>query len=345
MFYYSLFSLMILSRFVSSSEKSLNLLFYRTFLFVLFIVAGFRYEVGCDWANYTHLFNYISSVGLATIAIQGEISFVAVNNIVKGFGLPFTYVNVVCAFIFFYGFNILAKRQKDPLTFLILAFPILIIGLPMSGIRQAAAMGIICIALVSFIDKKMYKYIFLVFLASTFHSSSLFFLALAPFMRSNLSFKRVFLAIIILSPLLLLESVTDVVATYSTRYLSSSMDSAGALFRVGILALSSLYFFLFLRKKWEKSYPEDYQLVLLGSLAMLGCFCFLALSTTAADRLGFYLMPFQLIIFSRIQFFPAQFRQLATLLPFALFISTFLVWTSFSSFFAACYSPYAIRFF
>jgi hypothetical protein len=334
---------MLLSKYVSTLGRDINLLFYRFYLFLLFLIVGFRDKIGCDWANYAKLFDYERSVNLGSMAIQGEIGFVALTNTLKYFNLSFTHLNVAISFIFFFGFHILAKRQKDPLTFLILAFPILIILLPMSGVRQGAAVGILCIALTCFMDKKLLKYIALVILAGTFHKSAILFLGLAPFIKSNFSFKSVFIAIIALTPLLFLESLNSILSVYTVRYLSSGLESSGAVFRLAMLVLTSLYFFVFLRKRWERDFPEDYKLILIGSLAMLICFPLLALSTTAADRLGFYLIPFQLIILARIQFFSGKYRQLATLFPFILIISTFLIWASFSDFFNACYSPYAMK--
>jgi len=336
--------MMLLSKFFSTHVKNINLLFYRLFLFLLFLVVGFRHNVGCDWGNYKNLFDYQHSLSLAAMAIKGEIGFVGLTKIIQYFNLTFTYLNVASALIFFFGLNVLAKRQKDPLTFLILAFPILIILLPMSGVRQGVAVGILCIALVCFMDKKLFKYLALVALATTFHTSSIVFLGLAPFVNSNFSFKRIFIAMLLLSPLLFLESVASNLSIYSARYLESDMDSTGAIFRVGILVVTSLYFFFFLRKKWEKSYPEDYQLVLIGSIAMLLCFSILALSTVVSDRLAMYLIPFQLIILSRIQFFPSKYRRLASIFPFVLLFSAFFVWAEFSVFFDQCYSPYAIKF-
>jgi len=333
------------SSYISSAYISLNILFYRFFLFVLFLVAGFRDTIGCDWQNYEHIFNYQASIALAAMALKGEVGFYALTNTIKYFNLSYIHLNVACAFIFFYGFNVLAKRQKDPLTFLALAFPILIIGLPMSGIRQGAAVGILCIALICFIDKKVLKFIALVILATSFHTSAIVFLALTPFIKNSFSLKTIFIGTILLSPILLLESVANIFSIYSARYMDSEMDSTGAIFRLGIMVLTSLYFFVFLKTRWKRYYPEDYQLILMGAIATLLCFCFLALSTTAADRLGYYLIPFQLIILARIQFFPSKYRRLATIFPFLLIMSTFFIWAEFSSFFNSCYSPYAIKFF
>lgn len=74
----------------------------------------------------------------------------------------------------------LARRQPDPLGFLVLLFPILIINMPMSGIKQGAAIGLICIAFAAFIDKKLFWFTAWTLLASTIHNSAIVFLLLIP---------------------------------------------------------------------------------------------------------------------------------------------------------------------
>ena len=84
---------------------------------------------------------------------------------------------------FFWGIHVFAKRQPDPLSFLILTFPILIINMPMSGIRQGAVIGLICIALVHFSDCRPLKFIMWVLIASGFHLSAIVFTSNSFFYR------------------------------------------------------------------------------------------------------------------------------------------------------------------
>ena len=60
--------------------------------------------------------------------------------------------------------------------YLSLAFPVLIINMPMSGIRQAAAIGIMCFAYNAFNDRRLIRFVFCVIVASGFHSSAVSFL-------------------------------------------------------------------------------------------------------------------------------------------------------------------------
>lgn len=75
---------------------------------------------------------------------------------------------------FFVGARMLERWQPNSLGFLILLFPILIINLPMSGIRQADAIGLMRIAFATFSDRKLLHFAAWDLLASASHSSAIF---------------------------------------------------------------------------------------------------------------------------------------------------------------------------
>ena len=102
-------------------------------------------------------------------------------------GLDYPYLNLVMAIPFFWGLVALARRQPDPLAFLVLSFPVLIINMPMSAIRQAAAIGFVCLAIIAFQDRKLIRYVTMIVAGSLFHMSAIVFLALAPFVKFRLT--------------------------------------------------------------------------------------------------------------------------------------------------------------
>ena len=126
-----------------------------------------------------------------------------------------------------------------------------------------------------------------------------------------------------------------------SRYVDTGVDAAGAVFRVGILGLSALYFFLFVRKKWLRTWPQDYSLASIGAIGMALAFLLIPISTVIGDRFGYYLIPIQAMIFARLPFLP--FRANAALhfaLPYLGLLLVFTVWTQMSWHFEQCYIPY-----
>jgi hypothetical protein len=321
---------------------------YAIALIFLFVFVAFRYEVGCDWNGYALLFD---NARYSTIgdSLQGrEPAFSIINYLLNYYDFDYPYINVISAVFFFTGFCALALRQPDPLGFLILAFPVLIINLSMSGIRQAMALGIICIAYNAFVDRKLIRYVALVMFAVTFHSSAVVFLVLAPFIGRE----RSFLLNIAMAAVLAYVGTFfyhEMFGMYSARYvdvdseqyMGSQAQAAGAVYRCGLLALTAAAFILFLNDRWKDTCPHDHMLVWIGSYFMLVVLPISLFSSVIGDRFGYYLNPIQLIILARL---PVLFRTrnpigLGTV-PYAVSAIVLGTWAYASDLFQLCYIPY-----
>ena len=86
------------------------------------------------------------------------------------------------------------------------------------------------------------------------------------------------------------------------RYLEEEIDSSGAIFRVGLVAATGIFFLLILDKQWKVLYAHDHHFIKLFSIGMIMIFPLLLISTVISDRIGYYLMPAQIMILSRLQF-------------------------------------------
>ena len=136
----------------------------------------------------------------------------------------------------------------------------------MSGIRQGAAIGMMCLGFVAFMDKKLLSYIFFTFMAIGFHTSALIFLALAPFVHSQFSIKRLFLAVLLSLPMLFILYQSSIAEIISVRYLDTEYEAAGAVYRLGSLLISSIVFFLFFKNKIKALFQKEYSILVLGFL-------------------------------------------------------------------------------
>ena len=309
-------------------------------LFFLFIFSGFRYEVGCDWKTYSLIFQYDLTANNALSQLSGEFLYLGLMQLLHEFDLSFRSLNIATSFLFFFGLSSLARREINPLSFLVLAFPILILNLPMSGIRQAVAVGFMCLAITSFVDKKLIKFLTLVFLGAMFHSSAIIFILLAPFVHGNFSVKNILVALILSLPVIWVIYTSGLIDIITMRYLDSNLDSFGAMYRLSILSITGLFFLIYLSPMWKRLYPHDYKIVHIGSWMMLFCIALIPLSSVIADRIGFYLIPFQLMIFSRMPYFDTKYDKLLSVLPYLGLSLVFLVWTQTSYIFNRCYVPY-----
>ncbi|MCV2877667.1 EpsG family protein [Sedimentimonas flavescens] len=314
---------------------------YSVILFGLFLFSAFRYEVGCDWSGYYYQYYRAFEKSLTTIVSEREPIWWLILSRLSLHEIPYPWINVVSSAVFFVAIHVLARRQPDRLGFLVLLFPILIINMPMSGIRQGAAIGIMSAAFVAFTDKKLLKFVLLTALASGFHASAMAFLLLAPLVRGNYTKTRLGLAALLAIPggFILLGSESAELAV--DRYIDTEIDAAGAAFRVGILLLSGIFFFAVLRRPWRKAFPSDYRIASIGSLMMIAMAALVPISSVIGDRLGYYLIPIQSLIFARIPYLPLmRHRALYIAAPYLGLFLVFTVWSLASSHFNQCYVPY-----
>lgn len=341
MLYVGITNVLFLLRYVLSRFRGGHRQIYYVVLLALFLFSAFRYQVGCDWSGYYYQYLAAGRFDWSFAGHAREPIWWAVLGWIRGAELPYPVVNVVSSLLFFFGIHVLARRQPDPLGFLVLLLPILIINMPMSAIRQGAAIGLICLAFTAFIDRRPLRLGLWVVIASGFHSSALVFLLLLPLATGSYTRRRLALAIILAIPGLVLLANSESAEIATSRYMGTGIEAYGATFRLGTLGLSAIYFFYFVREKWKRTYPLDYSLASIGAMGMALVFLLLPFSSVIGDRFGYYLIPIQAMIFARLPFLPFKSaRALHCALPYLGLLMVLLVWTQLSWHFQQCYVPY-----
>ncbi|WP_164516551.1 EpsG family protein [Minwuia thermotolerans] len=345
MTYYGAYAALLLAAYLGRSGRDLRQVLYWFILIGLFLFVGFRFEVGCDWIGYLINYNYPIVTTYSEALATREAGHWGLILLLRDLGVPYQYLNAVTAGLFFLGLHVFARRQLDPLAFLVLCFPILIINMPMAAIRQGAAIGFMCLAYTAFIDRRLAVYVAWVLLGATFHSSILLFLAFAPFVVGRFNRENVLIAAILALPGLYLLSLTEAAGIAESRYIETELEASGAVFRLAILGLTGLFFLLALAPDWRRKFPDDYKLAAMGAWAMISVLSLLLVSTVIGDRFGYYLIPVQAMIFARIPYLSlATSRQFFTIMPYAALTFVFVVWTQLSWHFEQCYIPYRFGF-
>lgn len=341
MIYIIVFAALIAACAVAIRLPQIERQLYWTVLVSLFLFSAFRFEVGCDWSGYENQFFVYSMVPLQNVFSEQEPMWVAIFSIQNWFGLSYPWINVISSLIFFAGAHAMAKRQMNPLTFIALLYPVLIINMPMSGIRQGAAIGVMFFAFNAFVDKAFFRYILLVTIAASLHQSALIFMLLAPLVSGNYSRTRIAGAVILAIPGIILLVSSSGAELANTRYIESDRDAAGAAFRVAVGVVTGIYFLIVLRRPWRALFDHDFKLAHVGAVAMLAIVMILPLSTIIADRVAYYLIPIQGMIFSRIPNLASRRdRKVQILAPYIGLFTMLTVWITYSSHAKDCYSPY-----
>ena len=333
------------SAWLGRNGQSIQKLTYWFILLALSIFVGFRLNVGCDFNTYLLHFSFGTERAFDQAFISLDPGHWLLISFLNFLEFHPQSLNLVASILFFIGLHSLAKLQPDRLAFLVLCFPILIINMPMAATRQSIAIGFMCLAFSSFINRKTLPFIFWILVGASFHSSILIFLSLFPFIKRNFNFKNIVSSFIFVIPIMLILLQTEAAQLAVQRYIEGGTQSSGAIYRLALLTMSGIYFFLYLAPHWKQQFPADYNLVLLGAWMLILIILLFFISSVIGDRFGYYLIPIQAMIFARIPYLKlGRFRQIHAVFPYALLTLVFIVWSLTSWHFSECYVPYDFGF-
>ncbi len=303
---------------------------------------GFRYETGCDYHGYLNRWiNYNVPASVGDIFRGEEVGFALLTASIKASGLGYTWLNVAASVILVACYVAFARAHRFAPLILALLFPVVIVQLGMSGIRQALAGGFLMLALNAFMRRQKLWTATLILLGMQFHASVVIFLPLALLAGREVGTIRLVLALAVLGPVasLLLADRFD---TYSDRYIEQihgAVTSGGAVIRYALVALPVLLF-VRLRHKVKAHFPEVYPLLKISALMITSLAPLVLLSTIALHRLNYYLMPASILIAVYVGAVAFRGRTTGQWLAVLAYGSYSFLWFLSSSHAQACYVPY-----
>jgi hypothetical protein len=287
------------------------------------LIIGLRFEVGIDWPNLIYSFKYalvINGVDIKTTDVllseaipKGALGYGVMCWIIANLGGEIYAVHLIVAITFMSGLIAFCCRQPNPWLALVVAIPMLVIIIGMNYNRQALAIGFIFFALISLMDGKVWRFVFFVLLGGLFHATAVIFIILGVVSRKidplrnksdavTRALKRIWtltwmLAIGFALYFFILQDILRILFSY---YFGIKMYSGGALPRVLMNAVPAVIFLLF-HKRLQLTIIEKH-IWFLMALASIGCLVALPLlpSTSAVDRVAMYLIPIQLVVYSRL---------------------------------------------
>lgn len=299
---------------------------------IMTALIGFRYQVGADWYNYLEIFNNLSLLTLpdalrATDPGYGLFNWLAVQ---LGFGVVF--VNVLCAILFFYGFAVLAWRQPNPALAVLVATPYLIIVVSMGYTRQAAAIGLLCVAITDVSQRNLIKIVVLIGLAALLHKSAILMLPiiLAPIFLKNYVLGALGAAVFVALFFVILRTSADGLVD---QYVTSTYDSQGAAIRITMNVVAAVLFLL-LRNRMDFSYFQRVFWTCNSLLALLSIVALVVFSASSGvDRFSVYLIPLQVVTYSRLPYALGKDGKAVPSILFAVLFYSFCVqavWLNFA---------------
>jgi hypothetical protein len=261
------------------------------------LAIGLRHEVGGDWSAYLRYLDEASRMTLRQVLSQGDPGYYFINWVVSGVGGNIYAVNFICGAVFMAGVATFARRQPIPSLALLVAVPYLITVVGMGYSRQAVALGLVLLGLVALSDARMRRFAILVLIGAAFHKSAVLMLPIAALASSRKRVWNLFwvgVVSLIGGYLFLFDSVD----TLWESYVEADYQSEGGLIRVLMNAVPAV---LYLSVHRRLSLGEEARrLWWWVSVFALACIPLVLVSSTATDRVALYLIPLQLLVFSRL---------------------------------------------
>ena len=270
------------------------------------LMIGLRFEVGGDWRPYLAIYDEIYFQSFWDSLSLTDPAYATLNWIAIQMDFGIWAVNLACGAIFTLGVGQLALRQPNPWLAMLVAVPYFIIVVAMGYTRQAAAIGVLCLAIADADDKNFVRTIVLVAVGALFHKTAILMLPILmlPIMKRNILIGALGgLAFIVLFTALLSGNSDTLIANYA----QSEYDSQGAAIRIAMNVVAAVTFLIF-RNKMPMS---DYQKSIWTYCSLLSLVSVVALISLSAssgvDRLALFLIPLQMMTYSRLPYIGKDF--------------------------------------
>lgn len=269
-------------------------------LFVLFVlIIGLRDNVGADWEAYSQMLDFARTQTFQDALLRGgDPAYSLLNWLAVNSSLGIYFVNAICAAIFVWGLFAFCLEQPRPMLALTISVPYLVIVVAMGYTRQGTAIGLSMLGLVELAKQKFARFLVFLILATLFHKSAMVLLPLGLMVDNKnkiLFFSILAMFTVVLYVLLLQEAMAWVMELY----FENQYNSSGAAVRIAMNTIPAVFFLMF-RKHFIMTIRQKtiWTIMSIIALSFIGILL-VSPSSTAVDRIALYLIPIQLVIFSR----------------------------------------------
>lgn len=282
-----------------SGRQAQGAMWFLTSTFI-FLLIGFRHEVGADWSTYAGKVQQQAGAAFFPVLFEKDPAYGVLNWLGANWGGGVYFVNVVCALLFTLGLVRFCRALPRPWLALSVAAPYLITVVAMGYTRQGVAIGLAMLAMVQLMQGRgVLRFVFWIAVAATFHKSAVILVPLAIFSSRKNRF-LVFSGVLATGVMLYFLLVQEQLDNLQYIYLERQYESAGATVRVLMNLIPALLFLLF-RSRFPLSETQKkfWTWMSLGAIGLVFALV-LSPSSTAVDRVALFWIPMQLFVFAYI---------------------------------------------
>lgn len=340
--YLSIYLIVSMLAFATKSRQP-GMLLAGVFSVCIALFAGTRIWVGCDYYGYLMRFQSVGQFpGWLELLAAGEAGFQGLSIFLKKNDFSYSALIIICSSLYMFCLFRFSRLARWPLALLALFFPILVIQLGMSGMRQAVATGFLLLSIASFVNGSRLWVAFWILVASQFHTSAIIFLPLAMLVGKRISVSRIVLALAVLGPVAILL-LQDRFEVYSERYIQQAYGesaSSGAWLRYAVVVVC-LTAFRWRYKAVKLQFPEQFEVLRLFMFIGIALLPMGFVSTVALHRMVFYVMPIAILaVLAAAATLRGTMRNALLGGVVFAFGAYLFIWFSYSRHARICYIPY-----
>ena len=264
------------------------------------LMIGFRKEIGGDWFAYVEIYDSYRYYSLTEALQYQDPAYSIINWVAIKLGFDIWASNLVCAMVFTWGLSRFVRQQPNPWLGLVVAVPYLIIVVAMGYTRPGAAIGVEMAAIAAFQrNPSMMRFAAYMLLAAAFHKTAIIVFPLVALTVARNRFMVVAISglfALILFYIFVYSSIDRMVE----NYVEADYEAAGAAVRILMTVVAAV---LFIALRDRLGLPESSRAIWRNfSYAAMAAMVLLMLysSTVVLDRLALYLIPLQIVVFSRL---------------------------------------------
>lgn len=318
----------------------------KAYLFVawpsLLVFVGCRDRVGPDWYGYELRYSQVFTHIAAGDFLSGfsELGFWFIAYFSKESGFGFQGLIASFAALSMLGLYLFCRGEPRGATVFALLFPVSVVQLAMSGIRQAVAVSFLMVALLAWKRSRRFLVAASLLVGIQFHTSLLLFLPLifAPY-RSITSVRAV-LSLVLAVPLMA-AAVGSRMDVYVERYGGGGVVAGGAFFRY-FLSLLPVLWCLVERRRLREARPDLIPLFEAFGLITLALLPVGIASSIFLHRANYYLLPVTALMLTEVSALGtgSLFGRFSRAVPYALYGIYMVGWFSTSYHAQVGYIPY-----
>lgn len=300
---------------------------------ILVLISGLRsYDINSgDTFQYAVMFMQDTRMSFQAIlnsGIKDPFYHVFSKCISLVLGNNFSIILIVFSIVYIYSFEkLIQKESPNLLLSFVVFFSMGFFFFSMNGARQSLAIAFVMLAYFPLKEKKLFRFLVFVFIATCFHKTAVIFVVAYPFCRLGFNKKVAFLYLSLIIVLMfmgntLIHGFALEMSTYDERFVYYA-ESERALSFAGFIQLC--LFFVLTITNWSRFKAEDSDASMLITILVLAMiFQVFAVFIAEMFRVAMYFSTFLVVLVPRLlQTYPPSYRKLLTSILCALLLLYF----------------------